>query len=219
MITINKHSSIKIAGEKILYFDPFEVEKAPHDADIIFITHKHFDHFEPDSIRALAKPSTIIVAPKSIKEDVLSAGFDEDWCEFLAPYEEAEIDGIKVETVPSYNTNKPNHLKEFGWLGYIVTMKGGDEIGLASEIRYYVAGDTDDNEDIRKVQCDVALVPAGGTYTMNADEAAAFVCAIKPAVAIPTHYGSIVGDISCGEDFKAALKKLDPEIEVKLLIN
>lgn len=219
-ISINTHSSIRIAGEKVLYFDPYEIgggksgaDASFHDADIVFVTHKHYDHFDPESIRKVKGDATIIVAPLSIKEDVLGAGFDEEWCEFLEPYEEAEIDGLNVLAVPSYNTNKPNHLKEFGWLGYVVTMKSEEE-----DIRYYVAGDTDDNEDIRDVKCDVALVPVGGTYTMDVKEAATFAQTIKPRVAIPTHYGSIVGRKSCGKKFAKALNKLDSEIESRILL-
>ena len=94
------------------------------------------------------------------------------------------VQGIKFETIPAYNTNKTFHPKENGWVGYIITL---------DDIRYYIAGDTDITEENRKVKCDVAFVPVGGTYTMNYSEAAELVNIIKPKIAVPIHYGSVVG--------------------------
>lgn len=94
------------------------------------------------------------------------------------------VQGIKFETIPAYNTNKTFHPKENYWVGYIITLDG---------IRYYIAGDTDITEENRKVKCDVAFVPVGGTYTMNYSEAAELVNIIKPKIAVPIHYGSVVG--------------------------
>ena len=94
------------------------------------------------------------------------------------------VQGIKFETIPAYNTNKTFHPKENGWVGYIITL---------DDIRYYIAGDTDITEENKKVKCDVAFVPVGGTYTMNFKEAANLINEIKPKIAVPTHYGSVVG--------------------------
>lgn len=93
-----------------------------------------------------------------------------------------ELGRIEIETVPAYNKLKLFHMKSKGWLGYIVTMDG---------VRYYVAGDTDEHEDNRNVKCDVALIPIGGTYTMDKKHAADYIAKIGPKVAIPTHYGSV----------------------------
>lgn len=207
-VSINTHSSIKITGSKIIYFDPFEISSPSHDADIIFITHKHFDHLDPASILNIAKDNTIYVIPKSIKDDFFAAiNVSDDWCEMLAPYDEVSLDGIDVKAWPSYNINKPNHLKEYEWLGYEVRMDG---------TTYYVAGDTDVNDDIKEVTCDVALIPIGGTYTMDLEEAASFALEISPNVVIPTHYGTIVGKNSFGKKFKKIIEKSTDSIQVIL---
>ncbi|MBQ9179441.1 MAG: MBL fold metallo-hydrolase [Firmicutes bacterium] len=120
----------------------------------------------------------------------------------MLPGHNLELEGALIEVVPAYNIGKQFHPKDNSWVGYIVTID--DE-------RIYVAGDTDNNEDIRKVVCDVAMVPIGGTYTMTADEAAGLVNAIKPKVAIPTHYNAIVGS---KEDEETFIKAVDEDIEV-----
>lgn len=199
-ISINLHSSIRVEGEKVLRFDPFRLADAPHDADVILITHAHYDHYSPEDVAKARKPGTILVAPCAM-EDELKAEPD---VVLLYPGETAQVAGIPVEAVPSYNVGKPMHPKKNGWLGYVVTVNG---------CRIYVAGDTDDNPDIRQVRCDVALIPIGGTYTMNAAEAAALINEIRPAVAIPTHYGSIVGKAEDAASFSALV---DPEIRVVL---
>ena len=113
------------------------------------------------------------------------------------------ISGISVESVPAYNRLKPFHPKRNGWCGYVVTMDG---------VCYYVAGDTDAVNELSSVKCDVALVPIGGTYTMNAKDAAKLVNVIHPDVAIPTHYGSIVGKPEDADTFR---KCVDQEIVVE----
>jgi L-ascorbate metabolism protein UlaG (beta-lactamase superfamily) len=114
-----------------------------------------------------------------------------------------EIAGISVQSVPAYNRLKPFHPKRNGWIGYVVTMDG---------VRYYAAGDTDAVSDLKSVTCDVALVPIGGTYTMSAKEAAKLVNEIHPLVAIPIHYGSIVGKPADADIFR---KHVNPEIQVE----
>lgn len=207
-ITVNTQSSIRIEGTEILYFDPFKVEKADHDADIIFITHEHYDHFEPESIAKLKKENTLLVAPESMKKKALSeSGLSPEQCIFCKPGETQEQKGITFEAVPAYNKLKPFHPKGKNWQGYIVTM---------DDVRYYVSGDTDVNADIRKVQCDVALIPIGGFYTMDKKQAAEYIAEIKPGAVIPTHYGSIVGNETDGVEFKEYLEAMDKEIQVGL---
>lgn len=207
-ITVNTQSSIRIKGSETLYFDPFKVETADHDADIIFITHEHYDHFEPDSIMKVKKEGTVLVAPKSMKDKVVSkSGIAPEKCIFLAPGESYEQGDILIEAVPAYNKLKPFHTKGKKWNGYIVKM---------DDVSYYAAGDTDVNEDIKKVKCDVALIPIGGHYTMDRKQAADYIAALKPRAVIPTHYGSIVGDRSDGQEFMKALELLDSEIQVEL---
>lgn len=200
-ITINRHSSIKIVSDKIIYFDPYKIEEANHDADLIFITHDHFDHFSIEDIKKIEKEDTVYVIPDSMYnllggENVIT----------LYPNEKANAEGYDVLTVPSYNVNKDFHPKDKAYLGYIVTIEGK---------RVYVAGDTDNNDDVKKVKCDIALVPIGGHYTMNYEEAAKLVNIIKPELAIPTHYGDIIGDTKDGEKF-AQLVDSDIKVELKI---
>lgn len=111
-ITVNTQSSIRIEGSKILYFDPFQIQSAAHDADFIFITHEHYDHFEPESIAKLKKEDTRLVAPESMKKKVLSeAGIALENCMFYRPDETYEEQGLLIETVPAYNKLKPFHTK------------------------------------------------------------------------------------------------------------
>lgn len=210
-ITVNTQSSIRIEGSKVLYFDPFQVEGAAKDADMIFITHKHYDHFDPPSIAKIKKESTFLVAPKSMEKKALAeSGISSDNCFFYEPGETHEQDGLVIETVSAYNKLKPFHPKGKKWQGYVVTM---------DDVRYYVSGDTDVNEDIEKVRCDVALIPIGGFYTMDKKQAADYLARIKPKAAIPTHYGSIVGEKGDGADLERSLKALDGSIQVELKLN
>lgn len=196
MIEINCHSSIKISKGKIIYIDPFKIEKESNDADIVFITHDHFDHYSPEDIEKVSRKDTIIVAPKTVK--ALSKMRN---TVLVEPNHTYEVQGIKIETIPAYNVNKQFHIKENQWVGYIIEIEG---------TRYYIAGDTDITFENKQVKCDVALVPVGGTYTMTYEEAAELVNLIKPAKAIPTHYGSIVGEKEDGENFR---RLLNSEIE------
>lgn len=207
-ITVNTQSSIRIEGSKILYFDPFQIEAAARDADIIFITHEHYDHFDPPSIAKIRKEDTLLIAPKSMEKKTLAeSGISSERCFFYQPGETHEQADLVIETVPAYNKMKPFHPKGKKWLGYIVTM---------DDVRYYVSGDTDVNEEMEKVQCDVAMIPIGGFYTMDKKQAADYIARRKPKAVIPTHYGSIVGDKVDGRDFQKALEGLDGSIQVEL---
>ena len=128
-------------------------------------------------------------------------------CLFYQPGEIHEVNGVVIETVPAYNKLKPFHPKGKKWQGYVVEM---------DDMRCYVSGDTDVNEDIRTVRCDVALVPIGGFYTMDWKQAAEYIARLKPQAVIPTHYGSIVGKKSDGQDFQKMLESLDNNIQVAL---
>lgn len=206
-ITVNAQSSIRIAGDKIIYFDPFCIEDEKHDADVIFITHEHFDHFQPESIAKVKNDKTVIVAPASMEKQI-KAGIDN--IEFMEPGSSYELLGLQVETVPAYNgITKPFHTKNKRWQGYVVKMDG---------IMYYITGDTDVNEDILKVKCDVALVPVGGKYTMDKKQAADYVLEIKPKAVIPTHYGDIVGSRTDGADFKKLVEASNNDIQVNVLM-
>lgn len=207
-ITVNKQSSVRIAGSKILYFDAFEISSETHDADYIFVTHEHYDHFDPVSISKVMNAESVIIAPESMKKKLLKElAIAEDKCIFCQPNEELELNSISVKTVPAYNKLKPFHTKSSKWVGYLVRM---------NDLTYYVAGDTDANEDVKKVKCDVALVPVGGHYTMDKKQAAEFVCEIKPAAVIPTHYGEVVGSPADGADFMNLVTSANETIQVEL---
>lgn len=210
-ITVNTQSSIRIESSKVLYFDPFQIQDDTHDADVIFITHEHYDHFEPESIAKVKKEDTLLVAPESMKKKALSeSGIASENCLFFQPEETHEAGGVVIETIPAYNKLKPFHTKGKKWQGYVVEM---------DDVRYYVAGDTDVNEDIRKVRCDVALIPIGGHYTMDWKQAAEYIADIKPQAVVPTHYGSIVGNKTDGQDFQKMLESLEDRIQVELKLD
>ncbi len=205
IITVNTQSSICIDGSKVLYFDPFQIREESRRADIVLVTHSHYDHLDPESISNVSKSGTVYVAPESIEKEMRSA-VSEGELIMVKPGDDVEIGGVRVQAVPAYNRLKPFHPKRNQWVGYVVTMDG---------IRYYVAGDTDAVSELEGISCDVALVPIGGTYTMTAKEAAKLINAIGPETAIPTHYGSIVGKKEDAETFREHVRK-DIVVEIKL---
>ena len=196
-ISINAHSSIRIASDKIIYFDPFHIEGKPHDADIIFITHEHFDHFSLEDIVKVVQPDTMFVLPETMKELANKAGIPDASMMTVVPSARYKVEGVSFETVPAYNVSKLFHPKENKWVGYIVTLEGK---------RIYVCGDTDALTENKHVKCDILIVPVGGTYTMTAPEAADFANSIKPEIAIPSHYGDIAGTPYDGMDFAHRLR-------------
>lgn len=200
------HSSIKINKGKVIYIDPYKIDKEYNDADFIFITHSHYDHFSEKDIIKVIKNNTTVIIPEELMKKVLKLGVSQENIIPVEPNECEIFEDIKFETIPAYNINKPFHKKENGWVGYIIELKG---------IRYYIAGDTDITEENQKVQCDVAFVPVAGTYTMDCKEAAKLVNTIKPKVAIPIHYGDIVGTVG---DAKKFIKLLDDDIRGEILI-
>ena len=207
MLTVNCQSSIKITGEKIIYFDPLKVEES-HDADLILITHSHWDHFSKEDILKIKKETTKIIAPKDSKEEILTLGFTESNIYIVEPDEEFSLHGILIKTEPAYNKSKTFHPKENKWLGYVVKIE--DTI-------YYVMGDTDALEENKNITCDVLCIPIGGTYTMNATEAAEFTNILNPKKVIPIHYGLVVGTEYDLDTFKQLLNK-KIEVEEKITI-
>ena len=179
-------------AEKVIYFDPFELtakDLAP--ADIIFITHEHRDHFSPDDLEKIETDQTVFVTDKVVAEKLSGD------VRVVAPGESKDIEGIFVEAVPAYNLNKAFHPKENAWLGFIVTIDG---------VRIYHAGDTDYIPEMKEFCADIALLPVSGTYVMTAQEAVQAALAIKPQIAIPMHYDSIVGTSDDALSFAEALK-------------
>ena len=201
MIEINCHSSIKIIKGKTIYIDPFRIEKEQNDASLILITHDHYDHYSEEDIKKVINENTIVVVPKTMK-----VGINAKEVIYVEPNKQYEILGIKIKTIPAYNINKHFHPKENQWVGYILEIENE---------KYYIAGDTDITPENKQVKCDIALVPVGGTYTMTYEEAANLINTIKPQLAIPTHYGCIVGNKDDGIKFK---ELLNADINCEILI-
>ena len=191
-IEVLYHSSIRISKNKVIYIDPFKIDKNYNDADIVFITHDHFDHYSEEDIDKVINKNTTIIIPEELLTKLLRKGINRNAIITVEPNEKYMVQGIKIETIPAYNTNKTFHPKENGWVGYIITL---------DDIKYYIAGDTDITEENRKVKCDVAFVPVGGTYTMDFKEAAQLINEIQPKIVVPIHYGSVVGTKQDATDF------------------
>ena len=191
------HDTFKIEGELVIYTDPYQL-KRKDSADLILITHEHFDHCSPEDVRKLITTDTVVVAPADCvsklggKVKTVKVG------------DSFSVGKVKIEAVPAYNVNKQFHPKKNGWVGYVITMEG---------VRIYLAGDTDRIPEMKNLgKIDIALLPVSGTYVMTAREAAeAALQDIKPAIAVPMHYGSVVGGPQDAEEFR---KLLEGKIQV-----
>jgi L-ascorbate metabolism protein UlaG (beta-lactamase superfamily) len=180
------HASFKLdADGKLIYFDPWKVKK--DKANLILITHSHFDHLSLDDVRKIQTKETVIVATRD------SASKLSGDVRIVSAGDKVEIEGVGIEAVPSYNVGKNYHPKTSGWVGYVVTVDG---------MRIYHAGDTDAIEEMNELSVDIALLPVGGTYTMTADEAAGIANEFKPKISIPMHWGSIVGSEADAHRFR-----------------
>ena len=192
------HDAFRIDAGKVVYFDPYQISTGPK-ADVILVSHEHFDHCSPEDVAKIQGPDTVIVTEKDSAKKltgdvrVLKAG------------ESLIESGVKVEAVPSYNTDKDFHPRKNGWLGFIVEVEG---------VRIYHAGDTDFIPEMKDFHVDIALLPVSGTYVMTAEQAVKAAVAIQPKLAIPMHYGAIVG----GEEDALRFKKdLEGKVEVVVL--
>lgn len=192
------HSSIKIEFSNIvIYSDPFKINEELHDADIIVITHSHYDHFSEEDILKVKNEKTKILITRDLFEKTLELGFKKEDITVVVPNKEYTVFNIKVSTIPAYNTNKKFHPKENDWVGYLLNI---------NEKIIYIAGDTDITQESKKVNCNIALVPIGGTYTTNYEEAAELTNIILPEIVIPMHYGDIVGKKQDAILFKKLIK-------------
>ena len=196
-ITWLGHDGFVIENGKTLVVDPFKLQSSPCKADILLLTHEHFDHLSIEDIKKVASDKTIVVAAKSCKDGLSKLKFKE--VKLLSPGDIITVDDVTVEAVPAYNVNKfrePGkvfHPRDENKLGYIVQVKG---------VRIYHAGDTDVIPEMKNFRTDLALLPVSGTYVMTPQEAASAVSRIKPKLAIPMHYGAIVGSEKDAQEFK-----------------
>jgi L-ascorbate metabolism protein UlaG (beta-lactamase superfamily) len=187
------HACFRIEIDNILiYTDPWKL-KNPKKANYIFVTHEHYDHFSVPDIEMISDENTTIILPDNIASEL--SGYK------TKPVKQGDIfnlKDIKVEVIPAYNVNKNFHKKSDNKVGYVIEIKGS---------RIYHAGDTDLIDEMQKLKnINVALLPVGGTYTMNADEACKAAEIIKPDIAIPMHYGVVAGSIKDAEKFKKQCK-------------
>lgn len=179
------HSGIRIDGSKRIYVDPYRIScKDP--ADLILITHEHYDHFSPEDIQKISTARTVLVKPGKPRIDI---SFEQ---RSVSPGEQFTLQDISIQTVPSYNIGKPFHPLASHNVGYIFNVDG---------IVYYHAGDTDLIPEMETIRCDVAFLPVDGTYTMSPEKAAEAAALIHPKVAVPIHWGSVAGSRQNAETF------------------
>ncbi|MCX7990677.1 MAG: MBL fold metallo-hydrolase [Proteobacteria bacterium] len=186
------HSSFKIKYlSKVIYIDPFKLKEGEEKADIILMTHPHFDHTSEEDVKKILKDDTVLV------------GVEESLAKFrgnkkaLKVGDKINIDNIEIFSVPAYNVDKKFHPKSNGWLGFILNLGG---------VKIYHTGDTDRIPEMKNIKVNIALLPVSGTYVMSADEAVQSAIDIKPDIAIPMHYGEIVGSLDDALKFKKALE-------------
>lgn len=199
------HNSIKITGSKVIYVDPFRIKENYKDADYIFCTHSHYDHFSKEDIEKLLKDTTKIITVESSKEEAIEIVGNERVI-IVEPDNEYNVDNIYFETTYSYNIDKNFHPKENKWVGFIINLDG---------TKYYIAGDTDNIPEMQNIKCDVALLPVGGIYTMTVKEAAELATTVNAKYVIPTHYGEIVGEKTDGSKFAELVANKEVLIKIK----
>ena len=193
------------AENKVIFIDPYNLkENQVEPADYVFITHEHFDHCSEKDIKKIIGPSTIIIASESCGlEQKFLNHLNAKSLIFMGPGETSELADLKVQAVPAYNLNKNFHPKNDGKVGYVIEI---------SKVRIYHAGDTDKIPEMADLQnIDIAMLPVSGTYVMTWQEAVEAVTMFRPKIAIPMHYGSVVGSETDAQNFK---EKADCQVEI-----
>ncbi|MER3544719.1 MAG: Zn-dependent hydrolase [Chloroflexota bacterium] len=194
------HDSFRIDGPPVIYIDPWQLQGRPPQADLVLVSHDHYDHCSPGDVNRVRGPKTVVIANPSA-----AAKLGRD-VRVIRAGETQTIGDVTVEAVPAYNIGKRFHPKEAGGVGYIVTVGG---------TRLYFAGDTDLIPEMDQIRCDIALLPISGTYVMTAEEAARAAGRIQPKIAIPMHYGA--GVAGSEADARRFRELCPPGIEVHIL--
>lgn len=192
------HASFRLSAPgTVVYIDPWKLASPQPDADLVFVSHGHFDHWSADDVAAVSREGTAVVGPADVVE-ALPNGRP------LEPGQQIELGGARIEGVPAYNIHKDFHPKANRWLGAVITLGG---------TRVYYAGDTDRVPEMSSLsEVDVALLPVGGTYTMDAAQAAQACRAIGPRTALPYHWGDIVGSEDDARAFADAVTGCDARV-------
>ena len=198
-IKLNYQSSLNI--DDSIFFDPIKIKEGK--AKYIFLTHPHYDHFSVEDMKKISAAETKIICPKSMEKDVAKHFVNKVIA--VEPNNTYNVDDLTFSTFPCYNTNKKFHLKEYGWVGYVLLYDGK---------RIAVVGDSDDTDELENLKADILLLPIGGTFTMTVEEAAKVTNIISPEIVIPIHYGDIVGTRSDATRFAKLLNK---NIQCKIL--
>lgn len=201
-ITWLGHDGFKLKKDKVIYVDPYKLEAKPEPADLVCVTHEHFDHLSVDDLKKVVTPATTVVTIGACEQ--AAKGLKPRAVRVVSAGDRLTVDGVNVEVLPAYNTNKfrspgnPFHPKADGKVGFILGIGG---------VRIYHAGDTDEiPEMVGAKGVDVALLPVSGTYVMTPEEAAKASNIIQPKLAIPMHYGAIVGSRADAEAYRKAVK-------------
>jgi L-ascorbate metabolism protein UlaG (beta-lactamase superfamily) len=185
-ITWLGHDAFRIAASKTIYIDPFELGGDPQPADIICITHDHHDHCSPEDVASIQKEGTVVLAPENCKGTLAGE------VRWVKSGDTVTIGDVTIEVLPAYNVNKRFHPRAAGGVGYLFTVEGAT---------IYHAGDTDPIPEMEGLKVDIAMIPVSGVYVATAEEAVEAANKIKPGLAIPMHYGSIVGSRADAERF------------------
>ena len=195
------HDAFRIDTEMgKVYIDPFQLPDNAPKARLVMITHDHFDHYSPVDLDRIVDAHTDIIAPLSTAKQLEYGNVHA-----VKPYDELAIENINIKVLPSYNINKDFHPKGNGWVGYLFIING---------VTFYHSGDSDFIPEMKDIKTDIALLPVSGTYVMTAGEAVQAALAIKPQLAIPMHYGSIVGEVNDARQF---VEQLAGKVAVEIL--